>query len=145
MNISDVPGKKDFENEGLVVLFPGQARTLHVKSKDIPADMPMTSDKFTVIRPVLNLKLEDDTQPNQSVLVFDPPIVIRVRFNSSDLKEVDDNKDLLKLGIWDEKSWTVIDPVIHHFRIEDWNESAKVGWAVVDISRWEDPTIAIGK
>lgn len=92
---------------------------------------------FTLIRPVITLKVVDSANPKKIVTVFKPPLEIRIRYYESDLTAAAGKP--FKLGYWDGKAWTPC-----KYRLEATPKEAYPGRLVVNISKWDDPTIIVG-
>jgi len=141
-----LPTRKEFRKERVIVKFPGQARAIQVQRLALPTieSMPAVPGEFHPFRLVINLKLLDAEQPDSELSVFDPPIEVRVHYTASDLASAAAAGKPLSLGFWDGKQWIRFTAEKHHFRLESGAKQEAGGWAVVSISRWGDPTIAVG-
>jgi len=129
--------------EDVNVKFPGQAGRISVQRLPMPADMPAVPGGFQPIRLVINLKLADTMQPGIDLLKFDPPIELHVRYTTADLAKV--TKEELSLGFWDGKHWIRFTEKGHSFQLKHWEEAKGRGLAIVSISQWGDPPVAVGK
>lgn len=140
------PTRKHFRKEGVIVKFPGQARPVQAQRLALPgmASMPAVAGGFQPFRLVINLKLVDVAQPHREVLEFDPPIEVRVRYTASDLELAKAAGRPLCLGFWDGKQWIRFIPEKHQFHLETGASPEAGGLAVVKLSHWGDPPIAVG-
>ncbi len=139
-----LPTIKKFIKKGVTVNFSGQGRPVLVQELPTPdlKAMPSVPGGFKPFRAVINLKLVDAAHPDQEVLTFSPPVVVRVRYTAQDLASANKAGGALSLGFWDGNQWIRFTREKHNFHLEP---SAKGGgWGVVNISHWGDPTKAWG-
>jgi hypothetical protein len=135
-----------FPEEEVVVNIPPRAKPIQALRLDLPKDIPMepVPGGFRPFRLVINLKLVDAEQPDNEVLVFDPPIEVRVRYTAGDLAKAKSAGGPLSLGFWDGKQWIRFTREKHQFHLEPSNPPESGGWGVVNVSHWGDPTHSWG-
>lgn len=139
------PTRQEFRKEGVIVTIPVRARPIQAQRLALPVlePIPAVPGEFKHFRPVINLKLVDASQPDTEVLVFDPPIEVRVRYTAADVAAAEAAGGRLCLGFWDGKQWIRFTLEEHQFRLEP-GGSPEAGWGVVSVSHWGDPTLAWG-
>jgi hypothetical protein len=138
--------RKYFRKEGVVVKHPGLNQTIKVERLPILAlgTMKAVTGGFKPFRPVINLKVVDAAHPGREVAEFEPPIELRVRYDEEDLAQAKKEGKDLWLGFWDGKEWIRFTNEKHQFELVPDRYKKLVGWGVVRISRWADPTKAWG-
>jgi hypothetical protein len=133
--------RTEFRTEHLFVHHPGN---VEVQRLALPTGLLLTpSGGFDPKRPVVNLKVVDPTT-NQPVTVFIPAIVLQVRYDSGDINSAGGEQNL-RLGYWDGTSWNLFTIANNDFHLIHDQTSKFVGWGVVTIREWSDPTIGWGK
>ncbi len=139
---TNLPTRKEFRKEGVILKIPGQSRSVEVKRLDLPEleSMPPVPGGFQPFRAVINLLVVDASQPDSEVAVFDPPIEVRIRYTASDLKKAAKLGKPLSLGFWDGTQWIRCTPEKHQFHLESEASPEAGGWGIVNISHWGDPT-----
>lgn len=139
---TNLPTRKEFRKEGVILKIPGQSRSVQVKRLELPAleSMPPVPGGFQPFRAVINLMVVDASQPDSEVAVFDPPIEVRIRYTASDVKKAAKLGKPLSLGFWDGTQWIRCTPEKHQFHLEPEASPDAGGWGVVNISHWGDPT-----
>ena len=113
-------GKQAFHYPGITVLVPEQSEIVAVfEGSDIPKDVPMKTEDFTVIRVIANITMyyRKDVARSDPVKTFDLPIEIRVGYNLSDLMESNCDVKQLKLAYWDGSRWVIISDAKHEYQI----------------------------
>lgn len=140
-----LPKHKYCQKEDVNVKFPGHAGRISVQRLPMPplASMPAVAGGFQPVRLVINLKLADTMHPNSKLLKFEPPIEFHVRYTKADLAKIGSGQ--LSLGFWDGTQWVRFTKASHKFRLIRWEEAKGRGLAVVSISEWGDPPVAVGK
>ncbi len=138
---SSASGSKKFLIEGVIINIPHQPKAIRVKRLPLHIIMPkqMLHPGFRPFRFVANLKMVEALNPRKAVTVFKPPIEIRVRYTAADYKAAMSDGGSLKLGYWDGAAWTLCTAKIVSKRSAD-----KGGWLVTSITKWDDPTLAVG-
>ena len=138
--------RKYFKNEAVVVKYQQQARPIIVNRLPLPdpKSMPTVSGGFQPFRMVINLKVVEAKPLNGIITHFDPPIEIRVRFTDADLNKAKASNATLALGYWDGIRWVRCTPGAHLYHLELERTGRYAGWAVIKISHWTDPTLAVG-
>lgn len=135
-----------FEKLGVSVILPGQTgRDYEINPTILDIEHPPDKNEFKLIRPIVNLVLfsSDDIEKNNPIKKFDPPIELRVNYNSEDLSHVEGDFNQLKLAYWNQEDWVIISDKYHEYLILPPN-IAQI--AEVKIWSWAgDPTIAWGK
>lgn len=132
---------KYFQKEHVNVRFPKPNPGITAKRVNMPTTpMPAVPGGFTPIRPpVINLKLEDTSQPGKKVLVFPNPVEFHIRYTSGDLAKAKAAKRKLSLGYWDGTTWIRFVNVL-----DRWDPKKGRGLLIVKIHQWGDPPIAVG-
>ncbi len=140
-----LPKNKYCRKEDVNVKFPWHAGRISVQRLPMPAlaSMPAVPGGFQPLRLVINLKLADTKQPNSKMLKFDPPVEFHVRYTNADLAKVGSGD--LSLGFWDGTQWVRFTKADHKFQLKRWEAVKGRGLAVVSISQWGDPPVAVGK
>ena len=140
------PTRMIFPEEEVVVNIPPRAKPIQAIRLDIPRDIPMepVPGGFRPFRHVINLKLVDASQPDIEVLVFDPPIEVRVRYNAGDLARAKEAGGDLCLGFWNGEQWIRFTDEKHQFHLEPSSPPESGGWGVAKVSHWGDPTHSWG-
>lgn len=128
-----------FKAEAVTVKHPSHPQNILVQR--LPTDTAAVKkgipSGFTLIRMVITLKVVKTTDPKTVVSVFEPPLEIRIRYTQADLKKAAGKP--FKLAYFDGKRWTPCT-----YRQELTPKEAYPGWLVVNISKWDDPTIIAG-
>ena len=135
---------KYFKKEDVNVMFPKPNPGITAKRVDMPTTpMPAVSGGFTpILPPVINLKLEDASQPGSSVLVFPNPVEFHIRYDKTHLTKAAGKQ--LSLGYWDGTTWIRFTPAVHNFHLGPWDAKKGRGLLIVEIHQWGDPPIAVG-
>ena len=142
---SPLPDHEKYDEERVIVNYPGLAGKIRVRRLDLPKEeMPEIPDGFHVIRLVINLKVVEFAHPERVVSVFDPPIVVRVHFIPDDFEKATKINKLPRLGFWNGKQWFHFTEKEHFYHTEPGTSQEPGPWGVVTIARWDDPTIAVG-
>ncbi len=130
------------QEEGVMLSFPGHEGKIQViqQATGVLKDMPGIPDGFQPYRLVINLKLTHVDQPEAPILKFYPPIELLVRYTADDYIYARGNP---RMAYWDGKQWVVFGER-QHFHIEEDDKVKGRGWAVVRLSEWGDPPIAVG-
>jgi hypothetical protein len=129
---------KYFKKEHVNVRFPKPNPGITAKRVDMPTTpMPAVPGGFTpILPPVINLKLEDASQPGRSMLVFANPVEFHIRYDNTHLKAAAGKQ--LSLGYW-EGMWIRFTNVKNR-----WDPKKGTGLLIVKVDKWGDPPIAVG-
>jgi hypothetical protein len=143
MDEKPLPKYKHCQKQHVVVRFPGHAGKIQVLRPELPniKSLPGKKGIFEPYRLVINLKLQHADQPNVQMLKLDPPVEVRVRYDTTDLNNT---KGSLRIAFWDGKQWVPFTKASHNFHLEGWDEGKGRGWAVASLTEWADPPIAVG-
>ena len=116
--------KAQYHFPGISVLVPKQHAGDVVaidKGSLIPDKINMNTDRFTVIRMIGNIvlvnKADYENGKVNPVTTFDPPVEIRIGYNSFDVMKSNGDHLNLKLAYWDGKGWVIISDGSHEFTI----------------------------
>ncbi|MDF1520162.1 MAG: hypothetical protein P1P73_06750 [Brevefilum sp.] len=136
--------KKPHHYPGVSVFLPDQIdQDYEIAFKDLPKGIVDIPKKFELIRPIGNIALFPKGSHGKPLVKFDPPIELRISYNSEDLTKVGGDVDNLKLAYWDLRQWVVISDPSYDYQILP-PSTAKI--AEVKIREWaDDPTLAWGK
>lgn len=141
-------GKKfDFADEGATVTIPEQRKKLKVVKRPLGKleDMKSKPGGFKPWRLVFNFEIEDEENPGTFVSEFDTPLELRVRYTHGDIEKADKASKPLRLGYWDGSDWVVFSEQKHKFEVLPDADAKSGGELVVQLSRWADPPIGIGR
>ena len=143
---STPPERRIFAEEFVDVKIPQRDKAIDVVKRDIPKDMDMyPKEGFQPFRIVINLVVVDFDTHEIELTDFDPPIEVRVRYQSGDVDKAG-APEKLKLGFWDGKRWILCTVEKHRFSLQpdDPKRPAQGGWGVVFLKHWGDPTVSWG-
>ncbi len=130
---------KWFKSEGVIVKHPHHPQKITVRRQTIEkaAVLKGIPAGFKLIRMVINLKVVDAANPKLEVSVFDPPLEISIRYTKDDLKQAAGKP--FQVGYWDGKRWTNC-----AYDLVETPKQPYLGWLVLKIARWDDPTLVVG-
>jgi len=136
--------KRPHHYPGLSIFLPDQIDQDHeIAFKDLPKGIVNTPKKFELIRTIGNIALFTKGSHGKPLVKFDPPIELRISYNSEDLTKVGGDVDNLKLAYWNLKQWVIISDPSYDYQILP-PTTAQI--AEVKIREWaDDPTLAWGK
>lgn len=136
--------KKSHHYGGISVLLPEQIdQEFEIRLKDLPRVIPERTTNFELIRIIGNIAVFQKGNNGQPLQIFDPPIELRISYNSDDLAKVEGHVDQLKLAYWDLEQWVIISDPSHEYQILP-SSTAQI--AEARIWTWAgDPTLAWGK
>lgn len=144
--LSSVDQRFVFDGGYVMVTVPAQGKRFKVVSltKD-PAMETRDTDDFKPMRVAINFIVVEDADPAMLVTHFDPPLELRVRYNRSDLRLAEFEKQPLALAYWFNDRWILFEKK-HEFHLEpdDPEYPEKGGYGVAIIRDWGDPHIAWG-
>jgi len=136
--------KKPHHYPGISIFLPDQIdKDSEIVFKELPKGIANIPKKFELIRIIGNIALFPRGSHGKPVVKFDPPIELRISYNSEDLVKVGGEIDKLKLAYWDTKTWVIISDPPHNYQILP-PTTAQI--AEVTIGEWaDDPTLGWGK
>lgn len=141
------PKRFDFNDEGAAVIVPEQGKKLRVAKRPLGKleDMKSKSGKFKPWRLVFNFEMEDEDNPGTFVSEFETPIELRIRYTRGDLQKAENAKKPLRIGFWDGSDWVVFSEDKHLLKQVEDSDAQSGGELVVQLTKWSDPPIGIGR
>lgn len=111
----------------------------------IPEVLPASAPDFRLIRPVMNLEVESENNSGEPISRFEFPMMVRVRYTTSDFNAVHYGRRLW-LGYYNGDKWVRLSMKKHNYQLlpdcPDQPELGGVGIALIEA--WDDPMIAWG-
>jgi hypothetical protein len=145
------PIVKTYEDKNVTVTVKYQGFGVQVLRLPSPPLEEMRStqevlrDEFTPRRVLLNVVVARRDNPDLLVTKFSTPIEIRVGYTAVDLRHAKE-KDLNhpQFGFWDGCRWVLFTEKKHQLRYAPADRADLAGYAVVTLSEWADPALAVG-
>jgi len=131
--------RTDFPKESVFVLHPSYLVVVQIP---IQTDLTLVPSGTTgTHRPVINLKILD-RRTNDVVTVFEPAIELHVGYTATDVSHANGERNL-RLGYWDGSKWELFATSI--VRLDQLPSGDLLGWGIVEVGGWSDPTIGWGR
>jgi hypothetical protein len=130
-----------FKDEGVSGKIPDKIKDVKPKKikKGSLKDMPATPGVFSPNNLRINIVFYKEKKPDKYLDDLGAEVEIRVGYKQSDLDHAAEQGEELQLAYWKGKKWNPLE-----FVQEDPTFPGYVGDAVVKISKWGDPPIALG-
>lgn len=131
-----------YDDDGIVVSIPPEMSNIIPRRLELQWSPDMWRQKnFRPLRLVMNLKLEDITNPEISWLKFSLPVQVQVYYGLAEKIQAMQEGSKPTLAYWQNNLWNLIDTVedVHPVMCQGWD-----GFLKFEIFTWEDPTIAVG-
>jgi len=148
----------NFPDKGVEIFIPPQGKNIKVEARMISKTkwdkIQLKPGDYTPQRGVINFQVFDEN--DIVVKTFKPPIELKVFFTQEDKDQPDKNKPVV-LGYLVEKEeeekerWILFDVEEHQLRqhyVEDSDSLAVNSWTgyfTVEINKWGDPSVSVGK
>lgn len=138
--------RQEFAEEGVTVNVPAQSKRIRaVKLPLLPlSEMPAVPGGFQPRRPVMNIALVDEDDPETFLTRFDEPFELRVRYTKADHDRAEAAGRPLALAFWNGSEWVRFTAAKHQFRLEPDENPARGGFGVAQIAHWGDPVVSWG-
>jgi len=137
----------EFPEKGVEIVVPPQQQVDKVSVEEIITtnwdEIKEEKSDFIAKREALNFQVVDSS--NTQLTDFDPPIELKVNFTFDDLKESIENNKLISLAFWNGSRWVRFTEKKHNLSVHLTKINHWVGYFVVKISNWGDPSVSVGR
>ena len=139
--------KFDFSDEGVSLDIPEQGKKLRPVKRPTGKleDMKSKPGGFTPWRLVINFEMEEEDNPGSYISEFEKPLELRIRYTRADHERAEKDGKPLRMAYWDGSDWVVFTAEKHQFKRVPAADAKSGGELVVSLSKWADPTIAVGR